>query len=403
MKRFAIVILGLALGFSALAQPKEITVKAGDISIEMVRIEPGSITLGDSTYTVDAPFYISKNLITWDQYDRACPIPELRKPMGKYRQFPVPMQYVRMDMLAGRWEPDLNHEKFVEAFADYFVKHGEKRMDVPTLAEWMLACGPMPPVEELEKYAWIDGARHGVGEKEPNANGIYDMLGMRAEMIEIPGDGYSYIGGLPLVTAKKKALANPNLLLYVRKIPMDNEWHPTFRLVYREESAKKAVAEKALAVKNASEAEAATSFSRYRERIEAELAVTRGEFEKTTDFEARKADPALQKAYIEANLVGLEKQFIAEELSAWPQLSFAFLRYDADREAFPVQLSGIPTAGKDTWYVSVPMSDAPEFKAFAASAKREQLLENVEWGIVEDHLQPLSAVFTLPDGKKFGF
>ena len=240
MKKIATIILSLALGTAALAQPKEITVKAGDITIEMVRIEPGSITVGDSTYTVDTPFYISRNLITWDQFDRACPIPELKKPIGKTRQFPVPMKYVKRDLLAGKWEPDMNHDEFVKAFAGYIVAHGERRMDVPTLAEWMLACGPMPPVEELETYAWIDGARHGVGEKEPNANGVYDMLGMRAEMVEIPGDGYSYIGGLPLVAAKKQALKNPSILLIVRKVPMDNQWHPTFRLVWRDEAEKNA-------------------------------------------------------------------------------------------------------------------------------------------------------------------
>ncbi|MBO4595426.1 MAG: hypothetical protein J5632_02295 [Bacteroidales bacterium] len=237
MKRLIICLLGAALGAAALAQPKEITVKAGDIVIEMVRIEPGSVTVGDSTYTVDAPFYIAKNMVKWGEWFDVCGHGTLTKPLGKVREYPVPMDYISRDKWTGKLKPDENHSKYVEPFAYWIKAHGGQILRLPTLAEWMVACGPVPAAEDLDRIAWIDGARHGVGEKEPNVNGVYDIVGGRTEMVEVPGDGFRYIGGLPLVAARKQALKNPELLYMIRKQPMDNMWAPSFRLVLHEESA----------------------------------------------------------------------------------------------------------------------------------------------------------------------
>lgn len=237
MKRLAICIIALALCIAASAQPKEITVKAGDIVIELVRIEPGSVTVGDDTYTVESPFYVSKLPVAWGDWFDACGTGALTKPQGKVRQNPVPMDFTSRDKWTGKMKPDENHKKYVEAYANWIVAQGGQKLDVPTLAEWMVACGPVPPFEEIEKQAWIDGARHNVGLKEPNANGVYDMLGLVAEMVEVPGDGYWYIGGLPLISAKKQVSKEPTILYSIHKQPYDNAWNPTFRLVLREEPA----------------------------------------------------------------------------------------------------------------------------------------------------------------------
>ena len=236
MKKLIISIFAVALAFAAQAQPKEITVTAGEINIDMVRIEPGTISVGDSTYTVAEPFYISKYPLTKRQWFAACS----KDPLTKNHDNPVALEYVTRDLMGKQTKPDANHEKYVKPFIDWLEEKSGKALDIPTLAEWMLAFGPLPSADELEKYAWIDGGRHPVGKKEANVNGLYDIIGGLAEMAEAPKGGYCYIGGLPLMSAKKQALKNPSILLIVREVPLDNQWHPTYRLVYRPNAAPKA-------------------------------------------------------------------------------------------------------------------------------------------------------------------
>lgn len=254
MKRIVIGIFAAALTFSALAQTGEITVKAGDISIEMVRIEPGTISVGDSLYKVDYPFYISKYPLTKAQWYAACS----KEALTKNHNNPVALEYVARDMMGKQAKPDANHEKYVKPFIDWFAANSGKSLDIPTLPEWMLAFGPLPEAAELEKYGWLDGGRHPVGKKEANVNGLYDIIGGLAEMTEVPTGGYCYIGGLPLLSAKKQALKNPSILLIVRSVPLDNQWHPTYRLVLREGPAAKAAPAPAAAPKAESAAPAAS-------------------------------------------------------------------------------------------------------------------------------------------------
>ena len=254
MKKLTAFILGMALVVSALAQSKEITVKAGDISIEMVRVEPGIINVGDSLYKVDYPFYMSKYPLTKRQWYAACS----QEALTKNHDNPVALEYVSRDLAGKQTKPDANHEKYVKPFIDWVAAKSGKALDIPTLAEWMLAFGPLPEPAELEKYGWIDGGRHPVGKKEANVNGLYDIIGGLAEMAEAPAGGYCYIGGLPLLSAKKQALKNPSILLIVREVPLDNQWHPTYRLVLREGPAAKAAPAPAAAPKTESAAPAAS-------------------------------------------------------------------------------------------------------------------------------------------------
>ncbi len=61
---------------------------------------------------------------------------------------------------------------------------------LPTEAEWRLACGAMPA--SLDDHAWYrgnsGGKTHEVGQKLPNAHGLFDMLGNAEEYTGDPFD-----------------------------------------------------------------------------------------------------------------------------------------------------------------------------------------------------------------------
>ena len=137
-------------------------------------------------------------------------------------------------------------------------------------------------------------------------------------------------------------------------------------------------------------------------RIE-ELKTTKGEYEKTADFEARQANPALQEAYVNEQMQGFEEVFVQRQLHNWKGFGIVFMDYDADKEAFPFQLSGIPSGSWVTYYFPVPIADAPAFKEYVRSAAPKDILEGFRWGVVDDILQPLRGMILLPDGRSFSF
>lgn len=143
------------------------------------------------------------------------------------------------------------------------------------------------------------------------------------------------------------------------------------------------------------------SYSYNRREREKELASTKGEYEKSADFEARKADPALQKAYIDAQMEDFEKQFIAS-VSQNSKTGFILLDYDADREIFRFRINHIRTYWKD-YEIHVPLQDAPAFKAYLQSDEQQKVIQAADWGIVDDMIQLLHLTVTLPDGRSFSF
>ena len=124
---------------------------------------------------------------------------------------------------------------------------------------------------------------------------------------------------------------------------------------------------------------------------------TKGEFESTAEFEARKRDASRTAGYVASLLPAAEKAFTAAIIGNNAKLILS--RYDADRECF---LFSVDKILQDTYSIKVPRADAPlfkeEFDSFAADA-----LGTAKYFIHNDMLALRSIVFTTPEGKSFSF
>ena len=124
---------------------------------------------------------------------------------------------------------------------------------------------------------------------------------------------------------------------------------------------------------------------------------TKGEFESTAEFEARKKDPSRTEGYITSLLPAAEKAFTAAILGDDARLILS--RYDADSESFLFSVNKIL---QDTYKIKVPRADAPlfkeEFNNISAAA-----LATAKYFVQNDLLALRSIVFTTPEGKTFRF
>ena len=124
---------------------------------------------------------------------------------------------------------------------------------------------------------------------------------------------------------------------------------------------------------------------------------TKGEFESTAEFEARKKDPSRSAGYVASLLPAAEKAFAAAIVGSDARLILS--RYDADSECF---LFSVDKILQDTYRIRVPRTDAPlfkeEFTSFAADA-----LKSAKYFVHNDMLALRSITFTTPEGKTFSF
>jgi formylglycine-generating enzyme required for sulfatase activity len=143
--------------------------------IEWVKIPAGKFQMGDSDNTVHTvsldSFYMSKTLVTFDQYDLFCEETGRDKPGDR--------GWGRGDrpVIDVSWHDANDFCKWLSA------KMGEN-VHLPTEAQWEYACRAGTTGDRYGKpdeIAWYknnsDGKTHPVAQKKPNAFGLYDMLG----------------------------------------------------------------------------------------------------------------------------------------------------------------------------------------------------------------------------------
>jgi formylglycine-generating enzyme required for sulfatase activity len=162
--------------------PRGIAIEIGaGTSLELVLIPAGKFTMGRDDQqrpeegpahevTIPKAFYIGKYLVTQSQYQAVT-----GKNPSEFKGAKHPVETVS-------WAD-------AKAFCEKLSTMSKKSVRLPTEAEWEYACRAGTKtrffwgddVLELLKYAWIGvnshDRTHPVGEKKPNAWGLFDMIG----------------------------------------------------------------------------------------------------------------------------------------------------------------------------------------------------------------------------------
>lgn len=199
------------------AEPLEHT----DIAVEMVPVPGGTFMMGSPEDESDrsddegpqrqvtvSPFWIGKYEVTWDQYDTwGEGIDQLRRQMLGLPASPRDQQvdgvskptepYTDMSFGMGKGDyPAISMTQHAaRMFCEWLSAKTGRYYRLPTEAEWEFAARAGSAatyafgddVDQLDQYAWFfdnsDDQYQMVGQKKPNAYGIYDMHGNVSEWV----------------------------------------------------------------------------------------------------------------------------------------------------------------------------------------------------------------------------
>jgi formylglycine-generating enzyme required for sulfatase activity len=158
------------------AAPAELTLDlGGGVTMKMVLIRPGKFMMGDEVQgrhevTISKPFYMGATEVTQAQYEA---VMKTNPSLVKGPTNPVEM---------------VSWDRATDFCRKLSAKTG-KAVRLPTEAEWEYACRAGSKTmfcfgdadKDLGDYAWYldngGGKTHPVGQKKPNAWGLYDMHG----------------------------------------------------------------------------------------------------------------------------------------------------------------------------------------------------------------------------------
>lgn len=213
-------------------QPYTETIPGTDLSFRMMPIPGGKFLMGSPPSEPNRkqdegpqhevniePFWMAEFEVTWDLYDafvnketNGSMNPEFMKGAFAGKKLvdavALPSQpYVDMSFGMGkRGFPAVNMTQYAAlAFCQWLTAQTGRFYRLPTEAEWEYACRAGSTTAyyfgddaaQLGEYAWFydnsNGAYHPVGQKKPNAWGLYDMHGNVAEWVldQYVPDGYA--------------------------------------------------------------------------------------------------------------------------------------------------------------------------------------------------------------------
>ena len=147
------------------------------------------------------------------------------------------------------------------------------------------------------------------------------------------------------------------------------------------------------------------SYNQAREKKAAELRGKQGEFEKTADFRARQADPALQEAYVKKQLEGYDREYLLGVVAQCIKdgkgsIGLHWYPYNPDEETFSFWS---PLTPWGYYNLPVPVAVAPAFKEFIDKADGKALLNTSYLCVCNGTQQIASITFTLPNGKVYEY
>lgn len=199
-------------------------IEAHLINFEMKAIPGGTVEVpdpenpGETIETEVEPFWIAATPVTWAAYGiYAFNIDEVAGDEIDAASRPTRARLGADFPLDRGWgwgnRPAIavTHQG-AEGYAEWLSDKTGREYRVPTEAEWIHACraggkeSKLDP-EELEKHAWFkansEEMTHPVGELEPNAFGVYDMLGNVTEWVEGINGKPAVLGGSYRTPAEK--------------------------------------------------------------------------------------------------------------------------------------------------------------------------------------------------------
>jgi formylglycine-generating enzyme required for sulfatase activity len=244
------------------------------VDIPLVQLPPGKITLlgpdGRTHEHAIKPVWMATYETRWDEYEVFCagldlPLKTLKARYGGDRSpewranrvgRPFMPPYGGGDGASVGYPADCVTLRAAQKYCAWLSSHTGKRFRLPTEAEWEYACragGPpvRPDAGALDNVAWFaansEDRPHRVGEKQPNAWGLYDMLGNVGEyVIRDPNDdkgllaGGSYKDAAKGVHSGAREPYSPDWQENDPQDPKDEDWlyytvhHVGFRVVMEE-------------------------------------------------------------------------------------------------------------------------------------------------------------------------
>lgn len=220
--------------------PYTATIPGTEVKYDMVPVPGGKFTMGSPEdeegrledegpqfEVVVKPFWIGKYEVTWDEYQRFMDMDIVFKELARskvrarLKKFSVDAVSAPSEL----YDPDFTYSAGEEynqpsaTVSQFAAKQYTKWLSVtskdfyrlPYEAEWEYACRAGTKtaysfgddVDDLEDHAWFvensDEERHAIGEKKPNAFGLFDMHGNVAEWVL---DGYNKKGYTHLKAGK---------------------------------------------------------------------------------------------------------------------------------------------------------------------------------------------------------
>jgi formylglycine-generating enzyme required for sulfatase activity len=258
--------------------------------VELVRLPPGKVVLKDAAGKdvehAIKPVWMARYETRIEEYEiffdgldlpEAGGVRSARKRERTTRPYPPPGRSMGPD---DDWDGVRNAQLPVgsatlaaaKKYCAWLSENTGRRFRLPTEAEWSYACRAggapaRPDARTLDRVAWtadnvggpqvkaspgipgdlsVKDGRHAVGRKDPNAWGLYDMLGNVAEyVIRDPKDERGLVAGGSYLDAAKGLLCetrhpySPEWQMHDPQDPKDQDWlwyiyHVGFRVVMEE-------------------------------------------------------------------------------------------------------------------------------------------------------------------------